>query len=149
MKKDQGTYILGGLAVVIALVVAFFAGMHVGQNRLNMPMMQGTWSRPVMGRGMVMYRTFVNRPGMRGGITGVVQSVSGNQLTVKFANGVTQTMTVSATAAVTKTSQVNVAALTTGDTVLFSGQNMNGTYTVTNVRIIPSPTTTPPPAGGQ
>ena len=149
MKKDQGTYLLGGLAVVIALVVAFFVGVHVGQNRLvrfgntNMPMMQRTWGRPVMVRGMMGNSGFAMRPGMQGDSMGVVQTVSGNQLTVKFLNGVSQTMTVSTTATVTKTSQVNVGSITAGDNVLFSGQNVNGTYTVTSVRIIPSPTATP------
>lgn len=152
MKKDQGTYLLGGLAVVVALVVAFFVGVHVGQNRLvrsgntTMPMMQGTWGRPTMGRGMMGNSGFGYRPGMRGGVTGVVQSVNGNQLTVKFPNGVSQTMTISNSATVTKTSQVTVGSISVGDNVLFSGQNVNGTYSVTGVRIIPSPTVTPAPS---
>lgn len=149
MNKDQSYYVLGGVIFVIGVVAAFFVGMRYQTSRMspfalgNRGTMRMMWGRPMMGAGMMQF-------GMRGTMSratvGTVESVNGNQLTIKFSNGVTQTMQISSTATVTKTSNVGINGIAVGDQVAVSGQNTNGTYTVTNVRI--NPPTANPPAGG-
>lgn len=148
MKRDQSTYILGGLIFVAVIVVAFFVGMRVGQRQQMTvganpyrPMMRVVWGNPSTGRRMM----YSMRGGMQGGLMGQVQSVNGNQLTIKSSNGVIQTFTMDPNATVTKVSKDNTSIISQGDNVILSGTTTNGTYTVTNIRINPSPTTTPAP----
>lgn len=78
------------------------------------------------------------RGGFRGGISGSVESISGDTVTVKKSDGTTQTITLSSDSKINKSQTASRNDITVGTNVMVMGiPDANGNVTARNVTIEP------------
>ncbi len=85
-------------------------------------------------------------PGAKGHGAATVTAVNGNQVTVKYADGTTQTVTVAPNTQIIKEVTASTADLKPGETVAIGGVNGTGDGQIATTVEIPLPTTTSPAA---
>jgi len=117
-KKNWTRFITPALALIAALVLGGVAGVLIGQN-------SGSRGGPnALGPGMVTDGN--GGPQLSGGpanlTAGTIESIDGDTITVKLADGTTVEVTADADTDVTQTSEATVGDLAEGDEVTVTGE---------------------------
>lgn len=130
--KKYKVHIIWGAGVVVALIVGILLGRTIGGTR------SFAGGGAMGGFGTSAGRTSAGRTASTGGgfITGTVNSIDANSITVQLPNGNSEVVLYSSSTSVTAPTVVSISKITEGTKVMIGGsQSADGSLTAQTIQI--------------
>ncbi len=135
MQGSYKMYLIGIFIFAIAAIIGFYFGIYYIR-RSNFAYVRRPVTRGVIQRNGMGGKFFQNGFGYRtNSLSGQIENISGNQITINLVNGTTRTITLSNSTKYTKIDSTDKSSLKQGQLITISGQVANGSISAQNIRI--------------